>query len=208
MLSVGEIIQKQRLIQGLELHDIEKKTKVREKYLRAIEENNWNFFSSKVYIIGILKNYSYLLGLDEKKILAVFRRDYEKKDEVRFKSKVSDNYLTPETRQIIKRAFFILILFFIFYFGYQLKLYFSPPKLAFISPKTVSFFREDRIRIVGKTERDAAIVIGGDRIYQNKEGIFEYMFPLRDGENKLIIELTGANGKKSRIEKIFIKRSK
>lgn len=208
MLTVGEIIQKQRLIQGFELHEIEKKTKVREKYLRAIEENDWAFFSSKVYIIGILKNYSRLLGLDEKKILAIFRRDYEKKDEVKFKSRVSDKYLTPETRQVIKRLLYVLVLFFVFYFGYQLKLYFSPPKITIISPKEVNYFREDRIRIVGKTERDAAIIIGGDRIYQDQEGRFEYIFPLRDGKNKLIIELTGANGKKSVVEKIFIRRSR
>ena len=95
MTTVGEILQKERIDKGIALLDIEKQIKVREKYLRAIEENNWDFFSSKIYITGILKNYSRLLGLDEKKVLAFFRRDYEKKDEVKFKRKVSQQYLTP-----------------------------------------------------------------------------------------------------------------
>ncbi|MFH0979849.1 MAG: helix-turn-helix domain-containing protein [Candidatus Roizmanbacteria bacterium] len=186
---------------------MKKKIKVREKYLRAIEENNWDFFSSKIYITGILKNYSRLLGLDEKKVLAFFRRDYEKKDEVKFKRKVSQQYLTPETRQVLRRGFIIIFLFFIFYFGYQLKLYFVPPRLTILSPKITSFFREDRVKIIGRTEKDAMVVIAEERVYQNKDGVFEYNFPLHDGENKLIIELTGANGRKAKIEKIFTKKS-
>lgn len=208
MLSIGEILQKERMIQGLTLTDIEKKTKVREKYLRAIEENNWNFFSSKVYIIGVLKNYSRLLALDEKKVLAIFRRDYERKEDLRFKKKVSDSYLTPETRQIIKKGLLFVVLFFILYFGYQLKIYFSPPNLEILSPKTTTFFREDRIKIIGKTEKDTMVVIAGDRIYQNKDGIFEFDFPLYEGNNKLIVQLTGANGRTSKIEKVFIKKSR
>jgi len=80
--------------------------------------------------------------------------------------------------------------------------------LTILSPKTTSFFREDRIKIIGKTEKDAMVVIAGERVYQNKDGIFEYNFPLHDGKNKLSIELTGANGKKAKAEKIFIRRSK
>lgn len=206
MLSVGDILKKQRLNKGLTLLDIEKKTKVREKYLRAIEENKWDFFSSKVYIIGILTNYSKILNLDVKKVLAFFRRDYEKKDDLKFKEKISQQYLSPETRQFLRSGIIVLTLFFVLYFGYQLKLYFSPPGLKILSPNSAGTFREDKVHIVGKTEKDATIMIAGQRIYQNDQGIFEYDFPVRVGKNNLIINLIGANGKKSRIEKIFIRK--
>ncbi len=207
MLSVGEILQKERIIQGLTLLDIEKKIKVREKYLRAIEENNWDFFSSKIYITGIIKNYSKILRLDDKKILAFFRRDYEKKDDVKFKEKISQRYLTPETKEVLRSGFIILVLFFIVYFSYQLLLYFSPPKLTILSPKTNNLARENNVKILGKTDKDAMIVISGQRIYQNKDGIFEYDFPLHEGVNKLTIELTGANGRKTTVEKLFTKET-
>lgn len=205
MTTVGEILQKQRLNKGLTLLDIEKKIKIRSKYLNAIEKNNWDFFSSKIYIVGILKNYSRQLGLDDKKVLAFFRRDYEKKDDLRFKKKVSQKYLTPETKQILRSGFIILILFFLIYFGYQLFLYFSPPKLILISPKTYNFSREDKIKIIGKTDKEASIMIAGQRIYQNEEGVFEYDFPLKFSKNILKIDLVGANGRKATIEKVFLK---
>ncbi len=203
MLSVGKILQKQRLNLNLTLKDIEKKLKIREKYLKALEEENWNFFSSKIYIIGIIKNYSKLLGLDEKKILAFFRRDYEKKEEIKFKEKVSVRYLTPETKKIISIIFAVVCLFFLSYFSYQFYLYFKPPSLTLISPTTDKFVRQDKITITGKTSKDTIINIAGQRIYQDKNGVFNYNFPLTQKVNKLRIELIGANGKKSVFEKVF-----
>ena len=207
MLSVGTILKKEREKKGLLLIDIEKQIKVREKYLKAIEEEDWNFFSSKIYITGILKNYSRVLNLDHKKILAFFRRDYAKKEEVKFKRKVSSNSLTSETRKFLKFGLIILTLFFISYFIYQLKIYFSPPSFTLLTPKVKNFTIEKNIEITGKTDKDTMITIAGERIYQNKNGIFTYKFSLNEGENKITINLIGANGKKTMVEKTFFKKT-
>jgi cytoskeletal protein RodZ len=207
MTSVGSILKNEREKKGLLLSDIEKKIKIREKYLKAIEDENWNYFSSKIYITGILKNYSRVLNLDHKKVLAFFRRDYEKKEEIKFKKKVTSEYLTPGTKKILKFSLIILTLFFIFYFLFQLKIYFSPPAFTLISPTKKNFSVEKNIKITGKTDKDTSITIGGERIYQNKSGVFVYDYSLNEGENKLIINLVGANGKKATIEKIFFKKT-
>ena len=207
MLSVGSILKNEREKKGLLLINIEKQIKVREKYLKAVEEEDWSFFSSKIYITGILKNYSRVLNLDEKKILAFFRRDYEKKDDVRFKKKVTSAYLTSETKKFFKLGVIILSVFFVSYFAYQLKIYFSPPNFTLLSPTTKNFSIEKNVKIIGKTDRDTSIVIAGERIYQNKEGIFNYELSLNEGNNKIIINLVGANGKKTTIEKTFIKKT-
>ncbi|VVA43332.1 conserved hypothetical protein [Candidatus Roizmanbacteria bacterium] len=207
MLSVGTILKKERERKGLLLSDIEKQIKVREKYLKAIEDENWNYFSSKIYITGILKNYSKILNLDDKKVLAFFRRDYEKKEEVKFKRKVSSGYLTPETKIFFKFGLIILTLFFVLYFIFQLKTYFSPPSFILLTPKVMNFTIERNTKITGKTDKDTSITIAGERIFQNKEGVFTYEYSLNEGENKLIINLVGANGKKAIVEKTFIKKT-
>ena len=207
MLSVGTILKKEREKKGLLLIDIEKQIKVREKYLKAIEDENWNYFSSKIYITGILKNYSRVLNLDHKKVLAFFRRDYERKEEVKFKKKISSAYLTSGTKKLLKLGLIILTLFFILYFVFQLKTYFSPPSFTLLSPTKTNFSVEKNIKITGKTEKDTSVTIAGERIYQNKEGVFVYEYSLNEGENKLIINLIGANGKKTTFEKIFFKKT-
>lgn len=207
MLSVGEILRQEREKKGIKLSDVSQHIKVREKFLAALEQNNWESFSSKIYITGIVKNYSQYLELDPKRTLAFFRRDYVRKEDMYFKRKVASSYLTSETKKVAVLVIFIISILFIGYFGYQLKLYFSPPKVVLVLPSTTEFKKEDKIRIVGKTEKDAAVTILGDRVYQNKDGIFEYDFPLKEEKNELIIEVTGANGRKSILKREFYKKS-
>ncbi|MFA6017406.1 MAG: helix-turn-helix domain-containing protein [Patescibacteria group bacterium] len=207
MLSVGSILKKEREKKGLLLIDVEKQIKVREKYLKAIEDENWDYFSSKIYITGILKNYSRVLNLDHKKVLAFFRRDYEKKEEVKFKKKISSSYLTSETKKFLKFGLIILTLFFILYFVFQLKTYFSPPSFVLLTPKAINFTIEKNIKITGKTDKDTSVTIAGERVYLNKDGIFTYDYSLNEGENKMTINLVGANGKKATFEKTFFKKT-
>ncbi len=207
MLSVGSILKNEREKKDLLLSDVEKQIKVREKYLKAIEDENWNYFSSKIYITGILKNYSRVLNLDHKKVLAFFRRDYEKKEEVKFKRKVENSYLTSETKKFLRIGLVIVTLFFVGYFVLQLKTYFSPPTFTLLSPTANNFTIEKKVKIVGKVEKDTSVTISGERIYQNKEGIFNYELSLNEGSNKITIILLGANGKKTTFEKIFYKKT-
>lgn len=207
MLTVGEILREAREKQNVGLIDVERQIKVRSKFLKSVEENNWDMFSSKIYINGIIKNYSTFLGLDPEKMLAIFRRDYERKEDVRFKTRISSRYLTPETRRIVVAVISLIILFFALYFGYQLKQFFSPPGLTVVSPLINTFTVEDRVHFVGKTDKDAAVTIFGERVYQDKNGVFTYDFPLKNGKNELIIEIIGANGKKSVFKEIFIKNT-
>lgn len=204
MISVGEILRSERNKTNSTLSEIATHIRIREKFLRAIEENDWNFFTSKVYIEGVIKNYSDYLGLDSKRTIAFFRRDYEKKEVMRFKRKVSSAYLTPETRKIVIAVVVLIFVSLFGYFGYQLKLYFSPPQLMVNEPKTTQFKNTNKIKIIGKTEKDAAITIFGERVYQNKDdGIFEYEMALKEGKNELVIEAVGANGKKTILKKDF-----
>lgn len=205
MLSVGELLKKTRENKNLTLKQVEKELRVRSKFLNAIENNNWLQFSSQIYIGGIIKNYARLLNLNEDKILAFFRREYEKKDDDRFKRKYTSKYLTPVTKKYLSRGIILLCIFFFGYFIFQLKLFLTPPTLTIIEPKNYIVGRTDRVKIIAKTEKEATIFIFGERIYQNRDGIFEYTLPLEIGLNNFKIELIGANGQKTNINKQFIR---
>lgn len=207
MLTIGEILIRERKDRNLTLEEIEKKTKIRKKNLEAIESNNWKKFPSKTYIIGVIKSYAKFLNLDEDKLIAFFRRQYEKKEEIRFKERVSKTYFTPQTKKLLKISIFFILLVFSLYFGYQLIVYFSPPKVEILSPKESVFKREERIKLIGKTEKEAIVNINGERVYQNKDNTFETIIPLINPKNEVIIEVTGANGRKTIIKKIFEKKS-
>lgn len=204
MLTVGEILRTTREKKNLTLQQVEKHSRIRAKFLQAIEENNWTTFSSKIYITGLIKNYAKFLDLDENKMLAFFRRDYERLDDTHFKKRISTRSLMPETRTVVYIGIFIIFLLFSVYFGYQIKIFLTPPKVTLVSPQKSVFRSTDRIHIIGRTEKEATINIFGDKVYQNKDGVFEYDFPVRKGKNELVIEVTGANGKKSTYKKVYV----
>lgn len=204
MLSVGEILQKERERKNITLHSIEKKLRVRAKYLSAIEANDWTTFTSKIYIEGIIKNYSLHLGLDPERTLAFFKRDYASVEEVKFKKRVAHRYLTPHTRTVVGVILFLVSAIFIFYFGYQLKLYFTPPRIQLMAPQENSFKRADSVTIVGRVDRESEISIFGTRVYPDSQGVFRYNFPLKKGKNVFVVEVTGANGKKSSLTRTFV----
>lgn len=205
MLSVGELLNKERINKNITLKQVEKEIRVREKLLEAVEQNNWAEFSSKIYITGIIRNYAKYLGLDPNKMLIFFRRDYEKKEDIRFKKRVSQSYLRPQTRRLVYIALSSIFMIFVIYFMLQIKAYLSPPEVVIVSPTTTHFRSVENVNIIGKTERDANISIFGEKVYPNNDGIFEYQFPLKSVKNVLVIEVTGANGKKTIIKKEFIR---
>ena len=197
MLTVGQLLKQERENKNISLKEVEKKIKVREKYLRALENNDWDYFASKVYVNGIIKNYAHFLELDSNRILAFFRRDYEKKEDVRFKKRISSGYLTPQTKRFALIGIIVTFIFFLLYFGYQFLGFILPPRIEILQPKIERFRNEDRIRIIGKTQKESAVSIFSERVFPNKDGLFEYDFPLKKGKNTLVIEVTGGNGKKT-----------
>ena len=204
MLSVGELLSTERIRKNITLKQVEKETRIREKVLQAVENNEWEGFSSKIYITGIIKNYANYLGLDPNKMLVFFRREYEKKEDIKFKKNVSASYLRPETKKLVYSALLCIMLVFFAYFMYQLKIFFSPPEVTILSPTKDHFRSVEAVKIVGKTEKEANIIVMGEKVYPNKDGFFEYLMPLKQKNNTVVIEVTGANGKKTVLKKQFI----
>ncbi|MEO6508357.1 MAG: helix-turn-helix domain-containing protein [Patescibacteria group bacterium] len=205
MLSVGELLSNERIRKNLTLKQVEKEIRIREKMLQAVEDNDWTQFSSKIYITGIIRNYAKYLGLDPNKMLIFFRRDYEKKEEIKFKKSVSQSYLKPETKKLFYGVLTLIVLIFFAYFTFQLKLFLSPPKVTLLSPTTTHFKNETSVKVLGRTEKDATITILGEKVYPSKDGFFEYIFPLSTKKNNLVVEVIGANGKKAVLQKEFIR---
>lgn len=203
MLTVGEILKKEREKKGLTTDDIEKLLRVRKKFLTALEENNWDAFSSKIYIIGLLKSYAKVLNISSERLVAFFRREYEKKEDVQFKKRISSRFLTPASRRYFIAMLSGLVLFFLVYFGYQVSRFLTPPAVSILSPKTTTFRKTDRVQVIGKTEKEAVITIYGNRVYQDKDGIFKFDFPLKKGKNTFLIEVIGVNGKKTTVRREF-----
>ena len=75
MRRVSDILREEREKKNLSLEYIEKTTKIRVEYLKAIEEGRFHTLPSESYALGFVKNYASFLGLSRARIVALFRRE-------------------------------------------------------------------------------------------------------------------------------------
>ena len=72
----------------IDINEVETRTKIRAKYLRAIENEEWGLLPGDVYVKSFLRTYSDYLGLDSRQLIDDYKRRYERP---------SDNELRPIT---------------------------------------------------------------------------------------------------------------
>ena len=64
MFEIGSSLREARLRQELDFPEIEYATKIRSKYLRALEEEQFDMLPAQTYVKGFLRAYAEYLGLD------------------------------------------------------------------------------------------------------------------------------------------------
>lgn len=64
MFEIGSSLREARERRGVQLGDVERQTRIRTRYLRALEEDRFDVLPGQVYAKGFLRTYADYLGLD------------------------------------------------------------------------------------------------------------------------------------------------
>jgi cytoskeleton protein RodZ len=81
MFEIGNSLREARLRQGLDFPEIEQATKVRPKYLRALEDEQFDILPGQTYVKGFLRSYAEYLGLDGQLYVDEYNSRYVHLDE-------------------------------------------------------------------------------------------------------------------------------
>jgi cytoskeletal protein RodZ len=204
MKTVGQILRDARIAKQLSLVDIEQGTKIRLKFLEAIEADDFVKMPSLSYAKGFVKNYSEFLGLESKTTLAFFRRQIADVPKSSLLPKGMEEPLNRSFFQLTPGKFIafiigILILLFLAYLGFQYRTLQEPPVLFIDSPSDQAVVAEKRIEVFGKTDPDATLTINGISVIVRADGKFFDQIALEGGVNKLTIIATSRLGKTTTI---------
>ena len=71
--KLGEVLRAAREAKGLDLARAERETKIRERYLAALESGDYRELPGAVYTRGFLRNYGAYLGLDPEYLIDLYR---------------------------------------------------------------------------------------------------------------------------------------
>src|SRR5919112_6429068 len=82
MPSIGETLREARMRQRLDIADVEQRTKIRAKYLRALENEEFGMLPGPTFVKTFLRTYAEMLGLDPHVLVEEYRAKYERDDDL------------------------------------------------------------------------------------------------------------------------------
>lgn len=88
--TIGERLKTERERVWMSLDEVSNTTRINKKYLQAIEENEFEMFSSHAQAIGFIRNYSNALNVDPTNLIAIYKRDFEAEKLSRKITKIDD----------------------------------------------------------------------------------------------------------------------
>jgi len=212
MKQVGTMLKEARVAQGLSIADVEKNTRIRAKFLTAIESDDFSSIPSPVYTKGFIKNYSDFLGLNSDEILAFFRRQTMDGGKNAIMPKgMADPLNSPMFTLTPGKFIGILVIALVFlfglYFAFQYQHLHRPPNIILDEPKNDQVFEERKIQIIGATDPDATVTINGISTIVRPEGKFFDQVLLTPGVNTITITATSRFGKTTTlIRKVGLKQ--
>ena len=109
MFEIGTSLREARLRHGFELGEAEQATKIRMKYLRALEDERFEVLPAQTYVKGFLRSYADFLGLDGQIYVDEYNsRFLTGEDESPFRAR-SRRTATPRRRGVESSVLFVAL---------------------------------------------------------------------------------------------------
>jgi cytoskeleton protein RodZ len=81
MPEIGATLREARMRARIDVSEIEAQTKIRAKYLRALENEEWDLLPGPTFVKSFLRTYAHALGLDGKLLVEEYRLSHERPSE-------------------------------------------------------------------------------------------------------------------------------
>src|ERR1700754_4738254 len=78
MPEIGETLRETRMRRRIDMTEVEAATKIRAKYLRALENEEWDLLPGPTFVKTFLRTYAEYLELDPRMLVEEYRARYER----------------------------------------------------------------------------------------------------------------------------------
>jgi cytoskeletal protein RodZ len=200
--SLGELLQAARERKGVDLFRAERDTKIRLKYLSALEDDDLAELPPPVYTKGFIRNYALYLGLEPEEVIGRWR------DQLVMQRRQERVVVAPPPRplvaprrgvsitpgMIVGGMISIVVLAFLGFIGWQVLRFVQAPPVELTSPTSqVSEINAERVTLAGTAGLAARITItsADGQVYtvgaSPDDGTWSRVVPLSKGRNDFTI---------------------
>lgn len=206
--KIGQILAEERQRRSITVAQMAEITKIKPKYLKYLEANQFDKLPSAIFVKGFIKAYARVLDFDQKPLLALLRRDYKEDHSGKL---LPREFISPVVKKqsfwrpvtlvavIIATVFFTLL----GYVGWQWHNLNRPPRLEVFSPKENDFV-SSQIAVSGLTDNEAIVTVNAQPVALKPDGTFhtEVYLP-KEGITTLTVEAIDQRGK-SNVKQITV----
>lgn len=198
--TLGERIKRVRRKKKISLAKMEGLTKIRSRYLEAIERGEYQRLPGDIYVKGFLRTIAKTLNMDGVKLVNLYQEEIRgTKDQKtvldRMRGITEAKFII--TPKIIFIFFGLLAVFLIGgYFWYQVSGFAAAPELSLAKPTKEDFTtKSDEIAVAGTTDPGTTLTINDQPIKIDLDGNFSENIKLKSGVNQIVIVAKNKIGK-------------
>jgi len=209
---LGEILRQQRERKGITLEQAAEDTRIREKFITALETGDHRALPGAVYTKGFLRNYADYLDLDSTELVALY---------------AAERMTTPEPlrrfepmRPVMRSGVFIsptilvpavvlaAVVLFVGYLSYQFASFATPPRIEVVEPPSDAIATKTDFTVRGRTVPEGRVTV---RVYPGPDtfpdirpaadGTFAVTVQLRPGPNHIEVQVIDTAGKVSLLQR-------
>jgi cytoskeletal protein RodZ len=211
--KLGEVLRTAREAKGVDLVRVERETKIRERYLAALEEGDYRELPGAVYTRGFLRNYGAYLGLDPEYLIDLYRLETATTSERPTIPSPPGPIAVRRSRAfvitpgaVVAAILTLMVGGFVAWIGYEFVNFARTPELRITDPAgNLSAHPDLSITLRGTTAPNARVTVTNLRVNPtttaDAEGSFEVTVELVPGSNVVKLQARDpATGRDSEVE--------
>ncbi len=209
MKTIGQAIKEARTKKSMSLGYLASKTKIKQEFIQAIENEKWLSLPEYPIVTGFVKNIYQALDLDPQSAVALLRRDYPpKKLTINPKPDLSKEFIwSPKLTFLTGIA--LVAVSILGYLVFQYISFISPPKLTIEAPTDGQQVTSSKVTVSGRTDAEATVKVNNQPALVGEDGMFSTEIEVVPDTREIVIIAKSRSGKESVVSrKIEVELSK
>lgn len=199
MTNAGNILREARIASRKTITDISETTKIKEKFLEALETSCWEVLPNFSIAQGFARNFAQAVGVSPELVVALLRRDFPQTQITQIREGVSlkpQSIWTPATTLMVVVAATLILLG--AYLGNQYMQFAAPPALQVRGVEA----KDGALLVSGFTSPNATVEVNGRKVLVDSDGNFRVEIQEYELMNSQIqIQAVSRSGKKTVVSK-------
>lgn len=212
MRTIGQVLKEEREKKFYTLDEIEKTTRIRKELLEALEAGQYAKLPPPTFVQGFIKNYGKFLGLNQEKLLAIYRREFSQKAHPprvleTFTNPLDNKKFRLTPARALGSVILGLIIIFFVYLWLEYRFLVGGPFLEVSQPPDQLSTGFSEITVTGKTDPEAKVSINNQEIRVDLAGKFSQEIKLSNDNNTIEITAVSKTGKVTKVSRtVFLKK--